>query len=72
MKLTKIVRKKGQSEPQENGGNVTLIHRMSYELKFFIDEVLQCLVDKYQITYQNIWGKDVVRPNLVESSNCKT
>ena len=54
MKLTKIVRKKGQSEPQENGGNVTLIHRMSYELKFFIDEVLQCLVDKYQITYQNI------------------
>ena len=35
-------------------GNVTLIHRMSYELKFFIDEVLQCLVDKYQITYQNI------------------
>ena len=32
--------------------NVTLIHS-----KFFIDEVLQCLVDKYQITYQNIWGK---------------
>ena len=25
---------------------------MSYKLQFFIDEVLQCLVDKYQITYQ--------------------
>ena len=41
--------------------NVTLIHS-----KFFIDEVLQCLVDKYQITYQNIWGEGVVRPYLVQ------
>ena len=27
---------------------------MSYKLQFLIDEVLQCLVDKYQITYQII------------------
>ena len=32
----------------------------------------KCLVDKYQITYQIIWGKGLVRPHLVESSYCKT
>ena len=52
-------------------GNVTLIHPMSYKSQSFIDEVLQCLVDKYQITYQIIWGKVVVRPHLVESSYYK-
>ena len=45
---------------------------MSYKLQFFIDEVLQCLVDKYQITYQINWGECMVRPHLMESSYCKT
>ena len=36
-----------------------------------MDEVLQYLIDNYQITYQNIWGKDVVRPHLVESDHHK-
>ena len=45
---------------------MTLIHPISYKPQYFIDEVLQCLVDKYQITYQNIWGEGVVRPHLVE------
>ena len=31
-----------------------------------MDEVLQCLVDKYEITYQNIWREGVVRLHLVE------
>ena len=54
MKLAKIFKRKGKR------GNVTLIHpMMSYEPQFFIDEVLQCFVDKYQITYQNIWGGEV-------------
>ena len=42
--------------PPGKRGNVTLIHNMSYKPQFFIDEVLQCLVGKFQITYQNIWG----------------
>ena len=50
---------------------MTLIHPMSYEPQFFINEVLQCFVDKYQITYQNIWGEDVVRPHLVELDHYK-
>ena len=45
---------------------MTLIHPLSYKPQFFIDEVLQCLVDKYQITYQNIWGEGVVRLHLLE------
>ena len=45
---------------------------MSYKLKFFIAEVLQCLVDKYRKTYQNILVESVARPHLVESSYCKT
>ena len=44
---------------------------MSYKPQFFIDEVLQCLVDKYQITYQNILGEGVVRPHLVELDHYK-
>ena len=35
------------------------------------DEVLQYLVDKYHITYQNIWGEGVVRPLLVELGHYK-
>ena len=54
-----------------NKANVTLIHPMSYKPRFFIDEILQCLVDKYQITYQNIWGGGVVRPHLVELDRCE-
>ena len=51
--------------------NVTLIHPMSYKCQFFIDEVLQCLADKFQITYQNIFGEGVVRPHLVELDHHK-
>ena len=37
--------------------------------QIFTDEVfLQCVFDKYVITYQNILGEDMVRPHLVESS----
>ena len=72
MKLTKVIRGKGQSDPQENGGNVTLIHPMCQKPQIFTDQVLQCVFDKYIITYRNIWGKDVVRPHLVGSSYCKT
>ena len=45
MKLTKSFRGKGQSEPQENGGNVTLIHAMHYKPQIFTDEGLQCVFD---------------------------
>ena len=51
---------------------MTLIHPKSYKRQIFTDEVLQCLFNKYVITYQNIWGKSVVRPHLVGSSYCKT
>ena len=44
---------------------------MSCKSQSFIDEVLQCLVDKYQITYQNIWREGVVRPHLVELDHYK-
>ena len=44
---------------------------MSCKSQSFIDEVLQSLVEKFQITYQNIWVEGVVRPYLVESSYCK-
>ena len=50
---------------------MTLIHLLRYKPQFFIDEVLQCLVDKYQITYQNILGEGVVRPHLVELDHYK-
>ena len=53
-KLSKIFRAKGQSDSQENGGNRTLIHLMRYKPQIFTDEVLQCIFDKYVITYQNI------------------
>ena len=52
-------------------GNVTLIHPMRYKPQFLVDEVLQCLVDKYQITYQNIWGEGMVRPHLVDLDHYK-
>ena len=52
-------------------GIVPLIHPMSYKPKIFTNVVLQCLVDKYMITYQNIWGEGMVRAHLVESSYCK-
>ena len=50
---------------------MTLTHPMSYKPQFFIDEVLQCLVDKYQITYQNIWGERMIRPHLVKLDHYK-
>ena len=51
---------------------MTLIHPKRYTPQLSTDEILQCAFDKYQITYQIIWGKDVIRPHLVESSNFKT
>ena len=36
-----------------------------------MDEVLQCLVDKDQTTYQNILGESAVRPHLVKLDNYK-
>ena len=69
MKLTKGER---AIRPPGKRGNVTLIHPMSYKPKVFIDEVWQYLVDKYQITYQNIWGKGMVIPHLAKSNYYKT
>ena len=45
----------------------------SHELQaqVFLEEVSQCLVDQYVITYQNIWGEDMFRLHLEESSYCK-
>ena len=45
---------------------------MQYKLQTFTDEFLQCVFDKYVITYQNIWGKGVVRTDLLESTYWKT
>ena len=42
--------------PPGRWSNLALIHPMSYKPKIFINVVLQCLVDKYVITYQNIWS----------------
>ena len=64
-KPTNFLERKGSQTPRKRC-NVTLIYPMSCKSQSFIDEVLQCLIDKYQITYQNIWGKGVVRPHLVE------
>ena len=50
---------------------MTLIHPINYKFQSFINEILQSLVDKYQITYQNIWGEDMVRPHLVELDHYK-
>ena len=44
---------------------------MNYKPQILIDEVLQCVVDKYVIHYQNIWGEGMVTHHLVESSYCK-
>ena len=44
---------------------------MSYKPQFFIDEVLKCLADEYQITYQNIWREGMVRLHLVELHHYK-
>ena len=52
-------------------GNANLIHPMSYKRQVLTYAVLQCLVDKYGITYQNNLGEDMVRPHLVELSYCK-
>ena len=40
--------------PPGKRGNMTLIHLMHYKPQIFTDEVLQCVFDKYVITYQNI------------------
>ena len=42
-------------------GNVILIHLMSNKPLISTNVVLQCLIDKYVITYQNIWSEGVVR-----------
>ena len=45
---------------------------MHYKPQIFTDEVLQCVFDKYVITYHNIRGKGMIRPHLVESNYFKT
>ena len=52
-------------------GHVPLIQPMSYKSQIITNVVLQCLVDKDVMTYQNIWREGKVRPNLLESSYCK-
>ena len=42
------------SDDESERGNVTSIRLISYEPQIFADEILHCLVDKYQMTYQNI------------------
>ena len=54
MKLTKVFREKKAVRSPGKWGNVTLIQPMRFKSQFCIDEVLQCLVDKYLITYKNI------------------
>ena len=49
MNLPKVLGEKVVRPPGKRG-NETLIHPMRYKTQFFIDEVLQCLTDKYQIT----------------------
>ena len=41
--------------------NVALIHPMRYKSQISANAVLQCLIDKYVITYQSIWSEGVVR-----------
>ena len=63
----------GESAVRSPGkrGNVSLIHLMSNKPQIFTNAVLQCLVDKYLITNQNIWGEGMATPYLVASSYCK-
>ena len=71
MKLTKFL---GEKAVRFSGkwGIVTLIHLMPYKPQIFTDDVLRCVFDKYVITYQNIYGKGMVRPHLVKSRYCET
>ena len=71
MKFTKIFRGRAVRSPGKQG-NVTLIHPMCYKPQTFTDAVLQCLVEKYVITYQIISGEGIVRPDVVESGYFKT
>ena len=41
--------------------DVTLTHPMKYKPQIFKSVVVQCSVDKYAITYQNIWSERMVR-----------
>ena len=43
--------------------NMTLIYLMKYKPQIFTSVVLQCSVDKYAITYQNIRSECMVRPH---------
>ena len=43
--------------------DVTLTHPMKYKPQIFKSVVLQCSVDKYAITYQNIRSECMVRPH---------
>ena len=40
---------------------MALIHPMCYKPQISTNVVLQSLIDKYVIAYQNIWGGGVVR-----------
>ena len=71
MKLNKIFNKIFNKTFPGKRNDLTLIDPMNYKPQIFIGEVLQCLVDKYVMTYENIWGEGMVRPHLVKSSHCK-
>ena len=61
MKLTKIFKGETGVRSPRKRGNVILIHPMRYKSQIVKYVVLQCLLDKYVITYQNIWGDGVLR-----------
>ena len=54
LKLTNISREKGQSDLWWKEVMWPEFTSLATKLNFFADEILQCLVDKYQVTYQNI------------------
>ena len=63
LNLPKFLEEKDSHTPGK-WGNVTLIPPMSYKPQYFIDNFIQCLIHKYQVAYQNIWGKGMIRPQF--------
>ena len=59
LNLPKFLEEKDSHTPGK-WGNVTLIPPMSYKPQYFIDNFIQCLIHKYQVAYQNIWGKGMI------------
>ena len=59
LNLPKFVKEKDSHTPGKQG-NVNLIPPMSYKPQFFIDNFIQCLINKYQVAYQDIWRKGMI------------